>query len=102
MTKPKIDRTAPEAEVVKPPEAAEPAMPTAENAPPCLFKPGNGITTTDVLEIAMMYLLQLSGSTFDVQPGALRMQPMDATRVSQLSPEAQRWMKPLAETSPQA
>lgn len=85
--KPPIDRQAEEADV---------AMPTAENAPFCRFAPGNGITSTDVLEIALMYLLQLSGSKVDVQPGALRLQMMDPLRVSQLSPEAQRWMKPIA------
>lgn len=112
-SKPKIDRTAPDADVVvekldpaapapAPAPEAEPAMPTAENAPPCLFKPGNGITTTDVMEITLMYLLQLSGSDVQVAPGALRLQPMDATRVSQLSPEAARWLKPVAEVAPQA
>jgi hypothetical protein len=71
------------------------AMPTVENAPPCRFQPGTGVSTTDVLEIALMYLLQLTGSQVQVQPGALRHQLMDPVRVSQLSPEAQRWMKPI-------
>ena len=53
---PPIDREAPElkpvndagpgAPPVPAPEPSEPSMPTAENAPPCLFKPGTGITTT--------------------------------------------------------
>ncbi|GBU16837.1 MULTISPECIES: hypothetical protein [Methylobacterium] len=78
-----IDREAEEADVV---------MPTAENAPPALFRPRNGITTTDVLEIALMYLLQLTGNPGTFPPGALRHQPMDAARVAMLSPEAQRHM----------
>lgn len=101
---PVIDRSAEEAEIVQqgaapapaPEDAGDAPMPTAENAPPCRFKPGNGVTTLDLLEINLMYLLQISGNAVDVAPGALRTLLMDATRVSQLSPEAQRWMQPVA------
>lgn len=85
---PPIDREA---------ETLEPTMPTAENAPPCVFTPGNGITTTDVIEIAIMFLLQLSGGTKEFTKGALRSQVMSAERVGLLSASAERWMKPVGE-----
>lgn len=72
-------------------------MPTAENAPPMRFEPGQGTGILDVLEIALMTFFQISGGP-TVAPGALRHQMMTAERVAQLSPEAQRWMKPIIPT----
>lgn len=106
MTKAKnetpIDRTAEELQPVAAPPPAAPAepadvpMPAAENAPPCLFKPSAAIGTTDVLEIALAYLLHLTNAQFDVAPGALRQVPLPATRVAQLSESARRFMQPVS------
>lgn len=71
-------------------------MPTAENAPPSHFVPGQGTGILDVLEVGIMLWLQMTGGP-QVAPGALRHQMMTAERVAQLSPEAQRWMKPVTE-----
>ncbi|ACL61759.1 hypothetical protein [Methylobacterium nodulans] len=107
--KPPIDRTAPDAQVTPPPLPPQPApqdapqasgdmpMPTVENNPPCLFKPGAGIGTADVLEITLMYLLQLTGSPVQVERGALRAIAMQPERVEQLSDSARRFMTPLGQ-----
>ncbi|ACL59899.1 hypothetical protein [Methylobacterium nodulans] len=104
--KPPIDRTAPDAQVppVPPPapEAAPQAsgdvpMPTVENNPPCVFKPGAGITTGDVIEIALMFWIQLTNSPVQVEKGALRSVTLAPERVEQLSDSARRFMTPLGQ-----
>ena len=104
---PPIDRTAetlePVAKAAASPSLAEPEdvpMPTIENAPGSIFVPKGNIGTVDVLEIAIMYLLELSGSTLQVQPGALRSVPLSATRVAMLSDRAQAHMQQLAPPAP--
>ncbi|MRI54069.1 hypothetical protein D8770_08900 [Methylobacterium sp. DB1607] len=96
--KPPIDRSAPVAET-PPPAAAAPAqdapMPTVENEPGSVFQPGPGIAAADVFEITLMFLLSMSKSPAQVAPGALRGIALDATRVSQLSESARRFMQPL-------
>lgn len=104
---PPIDRTA---ETLEPVNAAAPApapsepedvpMPTIENAPGSIFVPKGNIGTVDVLEIAIMYLLELSGSALQVQPGALRTVPLSALRVAQLSDRAQLHMQQMAPPVP--
>lgn len=103
---PPIDRTAETLEPVAKAAAPSPAepedvpMPTIENAPGSIFVPKGNIGTVDVLEIAIMYLLELSGSTLQVQPGALRSVPLSATRVAMLSDRAQAHMQQLAPPAP--
>lgn len=79
-------------------------MPAIENAPPALFRPARDIGSADVWEIALMFLLEMSGSTFDVQPGGLRNIALSAARVAQLSDSARRFMVPAsyAPTAPAA
>jgi hypothetical protein len=73
----------------------EDLMPSVENQPPYLFVPGPGIGSADVVEIALIYLLQLSGSATTVQKGALRSIPLMPHRYEELSDSAQRFMKPI-------
>ncbi|GEP05565.1 hypothetical protein [Methylobacterium oxalidis] len=96
--KPPIDRGA---ELVQSGDAARQApgdvpMPTAENEPPCLFRPGAGITAADVAEITLMFLLDMSGSPYNPPPGGLRDIALRAERVAQLSPSARQFLKPVA------
>ncbi len=69
-------------------------MPTVENEAPSYFVPGNGLGSADMMEILLMYLLHLTNSPITVAPGVLRIQPLPAERVAQLSEKAQRFMKP--------
>ncbi|ACL60585.1 hypothetical protein [Methylobacterium nodulans] len=72
-------------------------MPTVENNPPCVFKPGAGITTGDVIEIALMFWIQLTNSPVQVEKGALRSVTLSPERVEQLSDSARRFMTPLGQ-----
>lgn len=96
---PPIDRE--NAENLQPVEAAPESegdvpMPAVENSPGSIFQPKAGIGTVDVLEIAIMYLLELSGSPLQIQQGALRSVPLSAARVAMLSEQAQKHMALLA------
>lgn len=105
--KPPIDRSAPIADTTPPATAAaatSPAaiaaaqdfpMPAVENDPGSIFRPGAGISTADVFEITLMYLLSMSNSPAQVAPGGLRGVALSAERVSQLSESARRFMQPL-------
>ena len=81
--KPPIDRNAQEADV---------PMPTVENASPMMFKPTREIGTHDVLEIALMYLLELSNHPQMFPQGTLRNVAMSAQRAAGLSESALRFM----------
>ncbi|MDR7036106.1 hypothetical protein J2X36_000842 [Methylobacterium sp. BE186] len=89
-SKPPIDRSAELA------QTGDVPMPTAENEPLCLFRPGPGIGAADVAEITLMFLLDMSGSPYNPPPGGLRDVAMSATRVAQLSPSARQFLKPVA------
>ncbi|GEP11119.1 hypothetical protein [Methylobacterium gnaphalii] len=97
MSKPPIDRTAEDAETSAAAIAAaqDHPMPTVENDPGSVFRPGSGIGSADVHEIVLMYLLHLTNSPVQVAPGTLRGVPLPADRVAQLSESAQRFMQPL-------
>ncbi|MGY2048919.1 hypothetical protein [Methylobacterium sp. JK268] len=109
--KPPIDRTAETAHPVPQPpvpSATAPAeagplpgggfaTPTVENEPPCLFVGGSGMSQVDLLEMALMFLLQISGSPVVVEKGALRTQVLSAERVAQLSDSARRFVTPVGE-----
>ncbi|ACL58942.1 hypothetical protein [Methylobacterium nodulans] len=107
MKKPPIDRKAEDAQIPPPappsaPQATAQAsgdvpMPTVENNPPCVFKPGAGINTGDVIEIALMFWIQLTNSPVQVEKGALRSVTLSPERVEQLSDSARRFMAPLGQ-----
>lgn len=105
--KPPIDRGAELAQQPAPPAQAtqaapgpqpgDPLMPTVENEPPFVFTPGPGITARDVMEITLMTWLQLTGSTVEVQKGALAAQALSPDRVAALSDSARKHMSPLGQ-----
>ena len=93
----------PNAEVLEPVAPAGPEdvpMPAIENAPGSVLMPKGNIGTTDVFEIVLMYLLELSNSPIQVQPGALRSIPLSAARVEQLSDRAKAHMQQLPPSAP--
>lgn len=108
MTKsnPQIDRSAEIAQagpapapMAAAPESGDVPMPAAENEAPSRFVPGAGINTTDVFEITLMYLLELTGSPAHFPPGTLRGLALSAVRTGELSESARRYMKELQQTA---
>lgn len=84
---PPIDRSA---ETLAPVEDTAGLAPIVENEPPYVFKQAGGFQTLDMIEIAMMNWIKLTGSQVEVEPGALRNIVLAAERFHQLSPQAQR------------
>lgn len=97
-----IDKGGPAAAPAAPPAPEGDApMPTVENAPPLLFRPGSGCSILDVFEVCLMYLLVINNTRLDASPGILRNMQMPADRASMLSDSARRFMVPAA-TTPEA